>query len=599
MVAGRRRATREEREEQVLLTVKRIWDLPLSSARDLSGYGDFTTQHVHALLQDAARLGLVGCIRAGATFNIQRRYYQHQRGIDRVQERFGLPLTWQVTEAALHEHVRRLRLYEPVNRLMPILFRSGAVRTPTVLAVEPGDDPREIVLDQSTVLDAFTWFRDIQETHLHAIARYRTPGGELTWIPVITSGLHHGAMPRPADLTGLYAALDTLPDFQYSLTPASPIGALFVVLDRLAGLDVRLSFPSHLPMAIVDAQGHVIEQMDPVAPAGRVLEPGAYPGPVGDPEEVETWFHDEQTLTALQGVPNRKIFEWIHSFPGSAKRSLASGIGHPPSKVTEVLASFVDADLVAELGERPYLELKGRRAAAQRDRQHPNAVHNRFGVYTDPDSSYRKDQREHDHGVARLAAIFRKAGIHAYAGWRLEIIYDDGRQIKPDLWVLIPVGGGWAMWHAVEYERSARAESQIPRKLRPYRGAAREKGDSWPMLMVCGQGKRGKKGRAADLAVARSYMEQGDDLQMLVMPTHEAFGGRLVAPGAHWLWKHRHVPITHLVSTTDRYNPALLERIDTPSCWPDTSSASRRPGSGPGGKAASIHDIPQQVNRGS
>ena len=486
-------------------------------------------------------------------------------GIDRVRERFSLPMAWQVTETALREHVRRLRLYEPVTRLMPTLFRSGAVRTPAAFAMEPGDDPDEIALDFSATLEGFTWVRDILESLVHAVARYRTAGGDPVWVPVATVGLHHGAIPHPADLGDLYAALDTMPDFQYGLTPASPPGVLFVVADLLAGLAVRLSFPAHLPKGIVDAEGHVIEQLDPVAPVGRVLEPGDDPGPVGRPEEIEAWFHAEMSLSAMQGVPQRRVFEWINSFPGSAQGVLASGIGHPPSKVKEVLRAFGDAGLVADLDERAYLELKGRSAAAGRDRQHPNTVHNRLGIYTRPDSSYRRDQREHDHGVARLAAIFRKAGIQAEAGWRLEIIYDDGRQIRPDLWALIPAGGGWAMWHAVEYERSALAESQIPGKLRPYREAARDKGAPWPMLMVCGQGRLGEKGRAADFTAARRYMEQGDDLAMLVMPTHQAVSGKLVAPGATWLWQNSYVPITHLIYRTDRAD--LLERVDTPPCW--------------------------------
>ena len=563
-MADGRRATKEGRDEQILLTAKRVWDLPLSSARDLEGYGDFALPQIDSLLGAAVEKGLIGFIRVGQSLQVQRRYYLHRKGIDSLQDHFGLPVTWQVTETAMREHVRRLRLYEPICRLMPTLFRTGAVRVPEAFAVEPGDDPHEVVLDESVTLDGFTWIRDIQESLVHAIARYRTAGGDQIWIPVITVGLHHGDIPRPRDLAHLLEAVDTIPDFRYGLTPASPPGLLFVVLDRLAGLAVRLSCPPHLPKGIVDAEGHVIERLDPVTPAGRVLEPGVDAETVGYPEQFTEWFRSEAGLAAMQGVPQRRVFEWVNNFPGSGQKAMASGVGHPPSKVKKILESFGDVGLVAELDKRPYLESKGRRAAARRDRQHPNAVHNRFGIYTDPDSPYRHDQREHDHGVARLAAMFRKAGIRAEAGWRLEIIYDDGIQVRPDLWVLIPTGDGWGMWHALEYERSARAESQAERKLRPYR-RARDRHDPWPMLMVCGQGKPGKRGESADRNVARNYLLLSDDLPVLVMPTHEAFNGKLVLPGNTWLRMDVRVPITHLIDSTARDD--LLERIDTTPGW--------------------------------
>ena len=562
-MTDRRRASKEEQEEWLLLTLKRLYDLPLSSARDLAGYGDLSESQLEDLLDDATRRDFAGCIRVGQTFRIQRRVYLHRKGLHRLRERFGLPITWQVTEPALQWHVRRLRLYEPVNRLVPCLFRSGAVRTPASFAMEPGDDPQELVLDEHVTLEAFTWVRDILRSPVHAIAQYRTAGGDPLWVPIVCVGLHHGDIPGPDDLHEVFADVDTMPDFQYALTPAAPLGVIFVVLDRLAGLAVRLRVPPHLPIAIVDAEGHVIRQMDPAAPAGRVLDPSDDPGPLGQPERTREWLDRQPHLLALQGVTKRKLFERVNSFAGSPKKDLASGIGHPPSKVGKILKTFRNTDLVAILGRRPYLEHRGRVAAARRDRQNPNAVHARLGAYTRPGSPYREQQRDHDRGVAKLAALFRRAGMQAEAGWRLEII-EPSFQIRPDLWVLIPAGDGSAMWHAVEYERSALADSQVHRKLGPYR-TAMDEGQIWPMLMVCGRGTRSERGRAEDWAAARRYMDAGDDLPMLVMPTHRAFSGDLVAPGARWHRRGGPVPITQLMQEVDW--PTLRERIDTPVCW--------------------------------
>ena len=307
----------------------------------------------------------------------------------------------------------------------------------------------------------------------------------------------------------------------------------------------------------------MILQMDPAAPAGRVLGIGDDPGPLGQPERTGEWLGHRPHLLAPQGVPQRKAFEWVNSFAGSPTGTLASGIGHPSKKVKGMLTAFSDTGLVAIPEHRPYLEHRGRVAASRRDRQNPNAVHGRLGVYTRPGSTYRQQQRDHDYGVARLAALFRRAGIQAEAGWRLEIT-DPSFQIRPDLWVLIPAGDGSAMWHSFELERSALAGSQVERKLRPYRTAMVE-GQPWPMLMVCGKGRGAEKGRAEDWAAARRYMDAGDDLPMLVVPNHRAFSGDLVASGATWHRRGERVPITQLTHEVDW--PVLEERIDTPVCW--------------------------------
>ena len=559
-MTDRRRASREQ---LLLLTLKRLGDLPLSGARDLAGYGDLSEPQLDDLLKEATRRDFVGSLKLGQTFRVQSRFYLHRKGLYRLREHLDQPITWQVTEPALQWHVRRLRLYEPVYRLVPCLFRSGAVRTPASFAMEPGDDPQEMVLDEHVTLEAFIWVRDILRSPVHAIAQCRTAAGDPLWVPIVCVGLHHGDIPGPDDLHAFFAAVDTMPDFLYSLTPAAPLGVLFVVLDRLAGLAVRLRVPPHLPIAIVDAEGHVIRQMDPAAPAGRVLDPGDDPGPLGQPERTREWLDGQPHLLALQGVPQRKLFERVNGFPGSPTEALAGGIGHPSSKARAILKTFSNTGLVAILDRRPYLEHGGRVAAARRDRQNPNTVHARLGVYTRPGSTYREQQRDHDQGVAKLAALFGRAGMQAEAGWRLEII-QNSFQIRPDLWVLIPAGDGSAMWHAVEYERSALAESQVNRKLGPYR-TAMDEGHPWSMLMVCGRGKRSGRGRAEDWAAARRYMDAGDDLPMLVMPTHLAFSGDLAAPGATWHRRGGRVPITQLIHEVDW--PVLKERIDTPVCW--------------------------------
>ena len=312
----------ERSDNEMVQVLQWIYWLPLASESDLAGFGEFGVPKIHSLLERAIWRRLVTRDREGRTYGVKSRYLLQRRGVELVRTRFREPLAWQVTAAAQQNHMRRLRLYEPVNRLAPRLFRSGAVRTPTALAMDPSDDPRMMVFDEATRLVNFTWNRDLSHSPADAIAQYRTRDGDLLWIPFICVGLHHGEIPRPAELSGLFDVLDAQAGVQHGLTPAAPLG-----------------------------------------------------------------------------------------------------IGHPPGAVKAAVTAFEAADLVVRQGGSLYLTREGRIAAARRDREHPKRIHDRFAAYTNPGSPYAGQQRGHDRAVARIAALFLRAGIAVYHGWRLEVNY--------------------------------------------------------------------------------------------------------------------------------------------------------------------------------
>lgn len=548
---------RERTYEKMFEMLRRVWYMPLASNSDVAGWDHSRPKDVTTLMGHAMRLGLAGHITIGRTYKAQARHYLHRKGIEEVRTRFGLPIPWQVKETALHEQVRRLRLYEPIYRFVPRLFRIGAVRTPSAFPMDPGDDPRELILDETLQLEKIIWVRDTLSTPAHAIVQYRTRAGDPIWVPIIGVGLHHGDILTPDELSSPFRGLDTLPEILHGhLADAAPPGVMVVVLDRLAGLFVRRQVPSHIPMAIVDAEGHIIKQMDPVAPLGRVQDLPEDGARVGAPEDLGTWVETEAGQSSVLTVPARRIFEWVNWFPGSSQKSIAQGVGHPPSKVTGTMARFEAAGLVAYRGNRPYMDRPGRTLAAQSYRVHPNVSHGRFGIYTLEDSCYWYQQRHHDDLVAKIAGLFWEAGIAVAAGTRLEIPYGNNTTLKPDLWVLIPIGDGMGLWHAVEIERTALAPGQVPGKLGPWR-TVRDEGELWPLLMVPGRGRRGEKGKSDDLAAAFRYMEQGDDLPMLIMPTWYATRGLLVSHATLWLRAGHLHPIDHLKDVVDR--PDLLE----------------------------------------
>ena len=85
-----------------------------------------------------------------------------------------------------------------------------------------------------------------------------------------------------------------------------------------------------------------------------------------------------------------------------------------------------------------------------------------------------------------LMGSFMAAGLPVAAGWRSWEPLGGGGGIAPDGMVYLhhsPYGEGW---HYVEYERTARGESRVHRKLRGYSSVKRQ--DRWPLLVVARDG---------------------------------------------------------------------------------------------------------------
>ena len=90
--------------------------------------------------------------------------------------------------------------------------------------------------------------------------------------------------------------------------------------------------------------------------------------------------------------------------------------------------------------------------------------------------------RAHEDGVMSCIGHFLARGLPVAAGWRSwEQLKASG--ISPDGMVFLersPYGPTWAYF---EYERTARGEARVRRKLRGYGSA--DRGDGWPALFVC------------------------------------------------------------------------------------------------------------------
>ena len=231
----------------------------------------------------------------------------------------------------------------------------------------------------------------------------------------------------------------------------------------------------------------------------------------------------------------------MEDFPGCTNSQVAKTFRMSRAAVAGIVNELLAGGLLVRLDGGLYLGEEGMKTVAHRDRVSPERVEKRFGVYLKPDGKYRKLQAKHDRAVAEVAAAFRLAGIPVAAGWRWEMDLG-GRQIRPDIWVLIEIGSGAAMWHAVEAEFSAKAASSVSLKLRPY-WAAKEAGHTIPVLVVAGT-KEGEK----------NFELIGDDLPLMVTTFAKFKKGNLAnpelpgffGPGSVWSCKGKQADLNAL-----------------------------------------------------
>ena len=545
-----------------------VYILLLPGVQDIAGFDTMKVPKIYDVTRRAEADGLVKEVQAGQTFERQKRIALTNKGIHTVCEYFSLPLKKQLCEGSYAENLGRLRLYEPIMRLAPRLFRSGAIDAPFSYPRDPGDDPRVIVLDESTRLVDIDWLESTQESNVHALAWYRSAAGDTAWLPIVTVGVHHASTRReerdrgvPAESRiDLTAGQESVPAFIHGLEPARPLGPIFIVLDSLAGWFVERHFPG-MSKGIIDASGNVIRRLVLQIPRGRIDRPSPYAGRVGLPEKELDRLLQDKAVSAMQGVPQRKVFEWVNGVHGCTIRRIANGVRHPDSGVNAIVANYVEARLMLVLNGGVYLSPAGRVAAAQRDRQHPNVVHGRFSHLTAEDPKNRLHEQPHERAVSLIKELFHKAGIEAFPGWRLEITYPGagGTQLRPDLWVLLPLGGGTAMWVAVEVERSAASDAAIDRKCAPLR-ISRDLGHPCPVLVVAGKGVRSEEGRRQDRDAALRFAARGSDLPLLSIPFHQAAAGRMTGPEPAWLRGGETVPMTHLAALVNRGD--LIQRLE-------------------------------------
>ena len=316
-------------------------------------------------------------------------------------------------------------------------------------------------------------------------------------------------------------------------------GGVILAPDRLSGMRARTDLDTITPRAIVTTDhpygGTVIEAMEPELHRVHVEPVAKAPVRLGQPERIKSYLKDHPVHAIVQGKTSHLILTAVEEWPAGSVDQMARLCGHPPSTVRKVVRRFEQVGLVeGDEDGKLYPTAVIRAFAEDRDRLGHRKSRGRAGAERSPTGKRRAHMSEHEAGVVEIAARFKEAGIFAAAGWRMIVAFPYRTQIVPDLWALIPLNDTWAVWHAVEYEKTATEEGRIGDKLRPYR-VALGMGKSHPLLMVCETEK-----------AAERFTEIGKDLPMCVGVYHRVLKRPFYGPASAWSSHEAAVDVDHL-----------------------------------------------------
>ena len=185
------------------------------------------------------------------------------------------------------------------------------------------------------------------------------------------------------------------------------------------------------------------------------------------------------------GLACGRVLDCVAEWPGMGVRMAKALLeeGASSKRAGRVLKELVEwklVDVEAGNGKPRYsVSAKGIDVLRRRDRM--------GYVYTNDKSEAwswlrRPKLQAHEDGLMDLMGTFMAAGLPVAAGWRSWEPLGGGGGIAPDGMVYLhhsPYGEGW---HYLEYERTARGERRVHRKLRGY--SSRKRQDRWPLLVV-------------------------------------------------------------------------------------------------------------------
>ena len=194
---------------------------------------------------------------------------------------------------------------------------------------------------------------------------------------------------------------------------------------------------------------------------------------------------EKSLWSRLDAGGSGKMLVLCHEWPGVTFRlgGLFVDLSERSRQARRSLEVLVESGLVDLFSERvPYrfvISRRGVRSLVLLDRVPPKHVGQRvFG------QSWASAPRlkTHEEGLMELMGRFAGSGLAVAAGWRYWEYLGGSGGLAPDGLVRFDQGPYGPGWHFVEYERSARSESRIRRKLWGFMLEKRK--NRWPVLFV-------------------------------------------------------------------------------------------------------------------
>ena len=242
---GRVRTGHDLAEAERMLVLAMLWVLPHPTEGDLTGLRYLSGPRIERLLAQVVTDGYVGSALMGHLHGEKIRHFLLPKRVGQAAQYWGVPEEWQVQNDILRILHGCLPIVEVVNDVIPRLFGTQAVRTPTVVSVGPKDEPHFVTIDERTQLCRLIWVRAYKRS-VHALAQYRTSNGDRFWIAIVWRGYVASADQRVERLSDFYAGFPTEPSIWYG-EPAAPVGAVYFVPDRLAGIHVTMTLAKDIP----------------------------------------------------------------------------------------------------------------------------------------------------------------------------------------------------------------------------------------------------------------------------------------------------------------------------------------------------------------
>ena len=185
------------------------------------------------------------------------------------------------------------------------------------------------------------------------------------------------------------------------------------------------------------------------------------------------------------GVVAGRVLDCVGEWPGMGLKMAKSLLEEGPGgrRAGRVLKDLVGWELIeSQLGEgraRYSVSSRGVDVLRRRDRM--------GYVFTNDKSEAwswlrRPRLRSHEEGLMEIMGAFLGVGLPVAAGWRSWEPLGGGGGIAPDGMVYLHHGPFGEGWHYLEYERTAKGEKRVLRKLRGYGSKKRQ--DRWPLLVV-------------------------------------------------------------------------------------------------------------------